>query len=280
MREFWPLAQARARETDNLGACLAQRVISSKAAGECRRWKCRRAAFASCRPFIGSRPTCWRHLPRLWGIYNAAVAQYRRAYRLRSANHPVPDLARDGEWLEAPFWLWTSAAPKRRRLFAREQGDRLLVTDRAGLEIELPPSPDADLSRAVDVLADLPARGIKLRTRALLTTLFGRLLLSDLFMHGIGGGKYDELTDLLIARFFGLEPPGFLVLSGTLHLPVDAAERHGQTTCGRSTNCFASWNFIPTAGSNRRPPARVRRRKPSVIGPRTNGSGSTQPRRR
>src|SRR5262249_7783632 len=37
-----------------------------------------------------------------------------------------------------------------------------------------------------------------------------------------GGGKYDELTDVLIRRFYGAEPPGFLVLSATLLLPLPA----------------------------------------------------------
>ena len=32
-------------------------------------------------------------------------------------------------------------------------------------------------------------------------------VLSDLFIHGIGGAKYDELTDEIIRRFFGIEPP-------------------------------------------------------------------------
>jgi hypothetical protein len=39
-------------------------------------------------------------------------------------------------------------------------------------------------------------------------------------VHGIGGGKYDELTDELIRRFFHREPPGFMVLSGTRWLPL------------------------------------------------------------
>src|SRR5262249_2863990 len=47
-----------------------------------------------------------------------------------------------------------------------------------------------------------------------------RLFLADLFVHGIGGGKYDEITDELVRRFYGGEPPDFLVLSATLWLPV------------------------------------------------------------
>ncbi len=72
----------------------------------------------------------------------------------------------------------------------------------------------------VDAWRGLEASGYKIRSRALTTTLFARLMLADLFVHGIGGGKYDELTDELIRRFFGLEPPAFVVLSGTLWLPL------------------------------------------------------------
>jgi hypothetical protein len=59
-----------------------------------------------------------------------------------------------------------------------------------------------------------------LRPRALTLTLFARLCLGDFFIHGIGGGKYDEVTDPIIRAYFGIEPPSFLVLSATLHLPL------------------------------------------------------------
>ncbi len=55
-----------------------------------------------------------------------------------------------------------------------------------------------------------------------MTTLFARLVLSDLFIHGIGGAKYDQLTDELIRGFFGLTPPDYLVISATLHLATSA----------------------------------------------------------
>lgn len=59
----------------------------------------------------------------------------------------------------------------------------------------------------------------RLRPRALTLTLFVRLCLADWFIHGIGGAKYDEVTDAIIRDFFGLEPPAFQVVTGTLHLP-------------------------------------------------------------
>ncbi|NIP85546.1 MAG: hypothetical protein GTO03_08270, partial [Planctomycetales bacterium] len=166
------------------------------------------------------------HLPRLVEIYNASLADYRRANRIRSVAHPVPDLAMDQRWLEAPFWIWTAKDPVRRRLFVQPQGETLLLSNRSQVTVRLPLAADQPAAAAVGQLADVAGQGIKLRPRALVTTLFARLLLCDLFIHGIGGAKYDQLTDLLIARFFGVRPPHFLTLSGTLRLPIP----HARTT--------------------------------------------------
>jgi hypothetical protein len=156
-------------------------------------------------------------LPRFVELYNRAVHDYRRAHRIRSSHHPVPDLAREGDWLEAPLWGWRAGQRRRGRLFVRVGGDRLQL--RAGADVwpDLPPPAHADF---VAAWLRLGEAGYKVRSRALTTTLFARLLLADLFVHGIGGGKYDELADELMRSFFGLQPPGFLVLSGTLWLPL------------------------------------------------------------
>ncbi|QEL19034.1 hypothetical protein [Limnoglobus roseus] len=60
----------------------------------------------------------------------------------------------------------------------------------------------------------------QLRPRALTLTLFARLCVGDFFLHGIGGGKYDEVTDQIIRDYFDLEPPVFQVVSATLLLPL------------------------------------------------------------
>src|SRR5207302_148544 len=78
--------------------------------------------------------------------------------------------------------------------------------------------PDREACCAVERLRALAAGGVRLRTRALTTTMFARYLLGDLFLHGIGGAKYDELGDAISGRFFGVEPPGYLTLSMTLWL--------------------------------------------------------------
>jgi hypothetical protein len=53
-----------------------------------------------------------------------------------------------------------------------------------------------------------------------MTTIISRILLSDLFIHGIGGAKYDQLTDLLILQLFGGQPPHFLTVTGTALLDI------------------------------------------------------------
>ena len=117
----------------------------------------------------------------------------------------------------------TTRAAKQSSLASRATAVQL--SDRRGRTITLTLSADRDADLAVEQLADAAARGIKLRTRALATTLFARLLVSDLFLHGIGGAKYDQVTDDIAERFFGLALPEFATASATLRLPI----RHSTT---------------------------------------------------
>ncbi|MDX2037093.1 MAG: hypothetical protein SFX72_10610 [Isosphaeraceae bacterium] len=172
-------------------------------------------------------------------IHNRALAAYRRLYRIRSKNHPVADLGvdRDGR-LEAPFWVWRDRDPRRRALWARTSGDStsLWIAGEDQPFIVLPLSADRTACCAVERLRELPEQGIRLRTRALTTTMFARLFLSDLFIHGIGGAKYDELGDAIMEEFFGVEPPRFLTLSLTLHagLPRSDATREALAAAERT----------------------------------------------
>jgi hypothetical protein len=159
-------------------------------------------------------------LPRLADVHNQVLAEYRHLYRIKSRNHPVPSLEMREEWLEAPFWVWRDEEPYRRRVFARQMGkETLLADDRGSVFATLPLSPAMDACCAVEVLRTLPSQGIRFRTRALSTTLFARLFLADTFVHGIGGAKYDEMTDRIIARFFGINPPRYATVSASLYLP-------------------------------------------------------------
>jgi hypothetical protein len=85
---------------------------------------------------------------------------------------------------------------------------------------ELPAGPHLDPAALVREWQGLERRGFKIRSRALTNTLFARFFLADLFIHGIGGARYDELTDEIARQFYGVAPPRYMVLSATLLLPL------------------------------------------------------------
>lgn len=223
LASYWPKVVARSRETDNLGACLSQARHQIEGEWGSQTLELPQTSvchFASFHWFVAH---LLAHLPRFAEVYNEAVMAYRRQHGIRSVNHPVPALANDDGWLEAPFWLTCEKQAARRHLFVRRRGDELLLSDRQRIEVAVPLAEERDASGTVEALGELAAGGIQIQTRALTTTLFARLFLGDLFVHGIGGGKYDQLTDELVRRFFALEPPPFMVLSATLYLPVRAS---------------------------------------------------------
>ncbi len=142
---------------------------------------------------------------------------YRQVNRVRSQSHPVPNLEQVDGWTETPFWIWTAEAPQRRSLYVKRSGNDVRLSDRAGFETQFPA---CDGGGVVNALAELSSRGVKLRTKALATTMWARLALSDVFLHGIGGAKYDQLNDEIIRRFLGIQSPSFLTVSATFRLPI------------------------------------------------------------
>ncbi len=221
--DYWPLAVACSRQTGNLGECLSRSRHQWEGRWGSQTLEIPQSKVCSLPSFAWLAAHLLANLPRFWEVYNSALACYRRRHHVRSAAHPVPELAEDDGWLEAPFWIWSNDDPRRRRVFARQQVEELIVADRERIEIRLPLSADGEADRAVQRLAELRGSGIHFGSRALLTTLAARLLFGNLFVHGIGGAKYDRLTDAIIEKFFGIEPPAYMVVSGTLHLPIERA---------------------------------------------------------
>jgi len=168
------------------------------------------------------------HARQLHEAYNSSLAEHRRTWRIRGRARPMPDLAvrtdtaSEGPWFEVPWWIWSRDDPRRRRVFANvATAGTLLLSDMETLRIELPITPDSSPSKWVDALQRLEGHELRLRPRALLTTLVARMLVADIFVHGIGGAAYDRITDGIVRRLTGCDPPRHAVVSGTLRLPVD-----------------------------------------------------------
>lgn len=160
-------------------------------------------------------------IPEVQRDYNEVVGRYRQVNRVRNAQHPVPDLRREGHRYEAPFWVWKAGESRRGRLFVETTPGAIVLTDGTRQVATWNSSGSGNPADLALELSLLEGRGWKLRPRALTLTLFARVFLGDLFVHGIGGAKYDEMTDRLIERLYGLAAPEYLVTTTTVHLPLN-----------------------------------------------------------
>jgi len=193
---------------------------------------------------------------QVFAAYNGALAEYRRVYRERSAAQPVPDLARDGGRVELPLWVWR-AGQQRRRLWV-EQGERAPETraPQAGrlnwlaLFAEHQRIADfngedlADTRVLAARLTALRQAGWKIRPRALAMTLFVRLAVGDVFIHGLGGALYDKITDAMFERLWGVRPPEIILASCTVFLPLPAYPATPEDLAA-ARRAVRDWRFNP-----------------------------------
>ena len=152
---------------------------------------------------------------RFADAYNAELAEYRTVNKIRSSAQPFPDLSVSADVVELP--LWRIADGRRSGVSARrlEAGGALLLGADGETLVELP----KDGVAAAEVLE---ASGELLAPKALALTLFARVFVCDLMIHGVGGGRYDRVTDGVCRRYYGVEPPAFVVASITMYLPLGA----------------------------------------------------------
>lgn len=214
---LWPHAVRAAGRCENVSCALAQARHALE--GEIGLQTLELPLSVVCRgePFAAFALSILGDAARFQSIYNAAATEYRRANHIRSTAHPVPNLGVDGDWVEVPFWIYSDQSPQRRGAWSRVVGTTLEISDRAehSISISLPIT-----SETPNELASKCGARFKLRPRALATTMYARLFLSDLFIHGIGGAKYDELGDEITRRYFNIEPPELMVVSATTLLPI------------------------------------------------------------
>ena len=145
--------------------------------------------------------------------YNGALGDYRAINRVRSSAQPFPDLAEQNGRVELPLWAIIDGT--RATLWAARVGDELEFSIDESVLARVP-------ARPADAVARLLEADLAIAPKALALTLFLRGLVSDLFIHGVGGGGYDRVTDEVFRRYYGVEPPAFVVASITMYLPLGA----------------------------------------------------------
>jgi hypothetical protein len=218
--DFWNEVRRQRGRTDLLGERFAAARRGVERAWGCHNFEVPLSALCRTESFARFAGHLLAHLDRFREVHNRALHAHRRANRIRSRSHPVSDLEQDGQWLEAPFWVWRAGEDRRGRMLVARGPDRLELRAAGAREPLFSARGRFDAAGIAALWPELVRQGIKVRSRAMTTTLYARVFLADLFIHGIGGAKYDEVTDQIIRDFYGFEPPGFMVLSGTLRLPL------------------------------------------------------------
>jgi len=163
------------------------------------------------------------HAVEFAASYNHALVEYRTQRGIRGEAHPIPNLAIDGDRVELPMWVSRADGPRMRLHVARQVGHVALFADST---VVCTLDSDRLLQNPLKELR--AALGDRLiRPRALLLTMYLRLYVCDLFIHGIGGAKYDIITDSIIRDFFRVEPPAYACVSATARLGLNDAVSNG-----------------------------------------------------
>ena len=131
---------------------------------------------------------------RFVSMYNSTLEAYRRDHNIKNVANPFPNMVVDENSIEVPFWRVDS-------------GSRAPVKLQKGL------------TQGADEKGMVAPRGS-------IVTLLLRGLCSDLFIHGLGGAKYDRFVDSFALAYWGISLPPFVVASATRYLFPERVERY------------------------------------------------------
>ena len=180
-------------------------------------------------------------------VYNSARNDYRSHHGIKNHLQPIPELGRDKDWFETPFWIYSATDPMRRPLWVCRKSGQLRLSDRRNWTIDFPET--KEFEPWFTQWKKLLDSKFYVRPRALTTTMFLRLAVGDLFIHGIGGGKYDQMTDRIIESLWPICSPKYLVATATLYLPI---KMDGRATLNESQPAerdvlqkIRHWRFTP-----------------------------------
>lgn len=130
---------------------------------------------------------------RFVAMYNASLDAYRRDHKIKNPANPFPNMMIAPDLLELPLW--------------RVEGDSRLP---------LKVARGASVTLNEETIAP----------RGSIVTMVLRGLCSDLFIHGLGGGKYDQFVDGFAREYWGGPLPRFVVASATRVLFPRRVERY------------------------------------------------------
>lgn len=152
--------------------------------------------------------------------YNAALAEFRKRHRVKNLQRPVPPLQVADDVVELPLWTVTPDGRRRRLRVGHGPGQseiRVFADDERVGQFET-----RELADAANHSAPwrIERAGLRLRPRALALSGFLRLFLADVFIHGLGGAAYDEITESWLERALGARLTPRACVTATLLAPL------------------------------------------------------------
>jgi len=131
--DLWRHARQAAGRSSNMGTVLAEARHALEGEWGLQTLElplshiCQTGGFAAFAAHLLTRGVEFRQ------AFNELLDEYRRVNRVRSQSHPAPPLGADGDWIEAPFWLWSNHDPVRRPVFMRVAAGQLEITIGVGV---------------------------------------------------------------------------------------------------------------------------------------------------
>jgi hypothetical protein len=172
--------------------------------------------FWSSEPFQEFVAHWLMNLPAMTDAYNHSLDEYRALHQIKHELTPSPNLKFEDWWFELPFW-GLNKYHQRHSLWAKSDGDRMILRMKGS---------DGNYSiSSKDFVRELKALPIQFWPKALPQTLFCRLYLCDYFIHGVGGGLYEQVNNLFWEKVFKTKPADYGVVTATWRVdPVQSAK--------------------------------------------------------
>jgi hypothetical protein len=157
-------------------------------------------------PFINFFGYWLIHMAELNESYNSSLNEYRKTKNITHDIEPMPNLKFENWYSELPFW-GTNKGHHRDTLWAKTDG-KVITLKVKGLDVQY----DFHLD---NLSHELAVSSLKIWPKAIPQSLFLRMYLCDFFIHGIGGGVYEEVGNLFFQKTTQIAPPVYGIVSAT-----------------------------------------------------------------
>jgi len=151
---------------------------------------------------------------RFVSVYNKAIKNKRETDNLKS-NQTIRPLKTDylNNIIELPFWfVWQTGKRASLNVSINDKDMRIGTAEKIIGTI------DSSSDKKQQFIEILSKNKCVIRPKAVTLTLFARLYLADLFVHGTGAGNYEYITDHLIEGYYKISNVNFGIATATMTL--------------------------------------------------------------